>query len=146
MLLRPDGSTFAWTPLPRDDGQTESISSSLVVAPHASAVAFTAAAGETNHPDAAHRTHGTETVSLLRAGADSAVPVHTERVAFKVCEREASLQWHGKWLLYNNSEGNLAAIDTTGAHSAIELGSLLRGLSGTSDGISATWSDQPTGL
>jgi hypothetical protein len=37
--------------------------------------------------------------------------VHTERVDFKVCERGASLHWHGEWLLYSNSEGNVAAID-----------------------------------
>jgi hypothetical protein len=145
VVLRPDGSVFAWTPLPRDDGQAESISSSLVVAPDARAVAFTAAAGESNDPDAAHAAHGTETVYLLRPGAQTAVPLHTERVAFKVCERGASLQWHGRSLLYGNSEGNLAVIDPAGARHAIELGSLVRRLPGAREGFSATWSDQPAG-
>jgi hypothetical protein len=126
VVLRSDGSVFAWSPLPRSQGESESISSSLVVASQGSAVAFVAAAGESNDPDAARRAHGTETVFLLRPGARTAVPVHTERVDFKVCERGASLQWHGRWLLYSNSEGNVAVIDTTGRHRAIELSSLAR--------------------
>ncbi|HWE13299.1 MAG TPA: hypothetical protein VG365_07300 [Solirubrobacteraceae bacterium] len=143
VVLRPDGSLFAWTPLPRSQGQSESISSSLVAAPHGSAVAFAAAAGGADNPDAARPAHGTETVYLLRPGARMAFPAHTERVDFKPCERGASLQWHGHWLLYSNSEGNLTAIDTTGAHHAIELSSLVHSLPGTRDGLSATWSEQP---
>jgi hypothetical protein len=146
VVLRPDGSEFAWTPLPRSQGESESISSSLVVAPHASAVAFSAAAGESNDPNAAEPGHGTETVYLLRPGARMATSVHTERVDFKVCERGASLQWHGKWLLYSNSEGNLVAIDTTGAHRTVEVTRLVKGLSGTGDGFSAYWSGQPLEL
>ncbi|MGI8712625.1 MAG: hypothetical protein ACR2NR_05450 [Solirubrobacteraceae bacterium] len=146
VLLRPDGSEFASTPLPRHDGQPESISSSLVVAPDASAVAFTGASGETNDPNAVQRAHGTETIYLLRAGANTATPVHTEQVAFKVCEREASLQWHRSWLLYSNSEGNLTAIDTTDAHHAIKLGSLVRRLPGTRNGFSANWTGRPARL
>jgi hypothetical protein len=145
VVLRPDGSVFASTPLPRDAGQAESISSSLVVAPDARAVAFTAAAGVTTDPNAAYQAPGTETVYLLRPGAHTAVPVHTVRVAFKVCERGASLQWHGAWLLYGNSEGNLAAIDPTGTGHAIELGSLVRRLPGVRAALSANWSDQPAG-
>jgi hypothetical protein len=143
VVLRPDGSVFAWTPLPRSQGGPESISSSLVVAPDGSAVAFAAAAGESNDPDATRQAQGTETVFVLRPGARKAVPVHTERVDFKVCERGASLEWHGKWVLYSNSEGNLAAIDTTGVHHAIELSSLVRGLAGTRDGFSVSWTGQP---
>jgi sugar lactone lactonase YvrE len=138
VVVRPDGSEFAWTQLPRTQGQAESISSSLVVAPRGNAVAFTAAAGESNDPNSARRARGTETVYLLRPGGRVAVPVHSERVDFKVCERGASLQWHGKWLLYSNSEGNLAAIDTSG-HDAIELSGLVHGLPGTRDGFSASW-------
>jgi hypothetical protein len=139
VMLRPDGSIFASTPLPRRDGQTESTTSSPVLAPDASAVAFTSASGESNGPATANRAHGTETVYLLRAGAHTATPKHTERVAFKVCERGASLQWHRTWLLYVNSEGSLTAIDTADAHRAIELGGLLRGLPGTRNGFSASW-------
>lgn len=143
VVLRPDGFVFASTLLPRKDGQPESISSSLVLAPDASAMAFTSASGESNDPAAAHRAHGTETVYLLRAGAHTATPEHTEPVAFKVCERGASLQWNGSWLLYSNSEGHLAAIDTTDPHHAIELSGLLRSLPGTRNGFNANWTGVP---
>lgn len=143
VVLRADGSEFAWTPLPRSRGESVPISSSLVVAAQGDAVAFAAAAGESNDPNAARRAHGTETVFLLRPGTRTAVPVHTERVDFKVCERGASLQWHGKWLLYTNSEGDLAVIDTTGIHHAIELDGFVHGLVGTRDGFSAFWIGQP---
>jgi hypothetical protein len=85
-------------------------------------------------------------VFVLRPGARTAVPVHTERVNFRICERGASLQWHGKWLLYSNSESNLAVIDTTGVHRAIELSSLVHGLLATRDGFSASWSGAPSEL
>ena len=55
-VLRPDGSVFASTPLPRAGRRSESISSALVAAPDASAVAFTGASGETTDPVAV-RTH-----------------------------------------------------------------------------------------
>jgi hypothetical protein len=141
VVVRPDGSVFAWTPLPRGDGQTESISSSLVAAPDVTSVAFTAAADESDDPDVAGHAHGTETAYLLRAGAHTATPVHTERVAFKPCERGASIQWHGRWLLYSNPEGNVVAVDTTGIHTAIELTSRVRSLPGARDGFSAYWSE-----
>ena len=139
VVLRPDGSVFARTPLPRSQGQSESISSALVAAPDGKAVAFAAAVGEANDPNAPGRSHGTETMFLLRAGAHTAVPVHTERVEFKVCERGASLQWHGKWFLYSNSEGNVAAIDTTSVHHAVELSRFVHSLAGTRDGFTAYW-------
>jgi hypothetical protein len=142
-VLRPNGSVFAWTRLPSSRGQSQSISSSLVASPHGNAVGFAAAAGRPNNPDAARRAHGTETVFLLRPGAQTAVAVHTARVAFKVCERGANLQWHGKWLLYSNSEGNVAVIDTATVHHAIELSRLIHGLPGTRDGFSASWRPHP---
>jgi hypothetical protein len=107
VVVRPDGSVFAWTRLPLGHGQADNVSSSLVVAPGAGAVAFSAASD---------RTADEETVYLLRPGARVALPLHTERVDFNPCERGASLEWHGNWLLYSNSEGNLAAIDTTGTN------------------------------
>jgi hypothetical protein len=144
VVVRPDGSVFARTPLPRSQGQAESISSELVADRQRSAVAFTAAAGKSNDPAAARLAHGTETVYVLRAGAHSATPVHAERVDFRVCERGASLQWHGRWLLYSNSEGNLVLIDTTGGGDrAIDLTRLIHSLPGTHDGFSAFWGGQP---
>jgi hypothetical protein len=142
VVLRPDGSQFAWTHLPRSQGAPESISSSLVVAPQASAVAFTAAAGESNDPTAAQPGRGTETVYLLRPGARLATTVHSEQVDFKICERGASLQWHANWLLYSNSEGHLVAIDTTDARRSVELTRTVRRLAGTQGSFSAHWSGQ----
>jgi hypothetical protein len=137
VVLRPGGSVFASTPLPLGHGQADNVTSSLAVAPRARAVAFTATSD---------RTADEETVYLLRPGARMAVPVRTERVDFRPCERGASLQWHGNWLLYSNSEGNLAVIDTTGTHRAIELSSLIASLPGTRAGFSAYWTGQPTRL
>jgi hypothetical protein len=140
VLVTPDGSLFASTPLPRDQGQPDGPSSQLRIAPRAGAVAFTVAFGRADNPDTTRRARGTEIVYVLRAGADAATPVHVARVAFAVCERGASLQWHGSWLLYANTEGTLAAIDTAGAHRVIELGGLVRGLLGTGRGVDASWS------
>jgi hypothetical protein len=146
VVVRADGSVFAWTRLPRREGETEGISSSLVADPQGNAVAFTAAAGESHDSDAARPAPGTETLYLLRAGAHTAIPVHTERVAFAACERGASLRWHGTWLLYTDSERNLVLVDTTGAHRAIDLTRVMHSLPGTRDGFTAFWSGQPIEL
>jgi hypothetical protein len=69
--------------------------------------------------------------------------VHVERVAFNPCERGASLQWQGDWLVSDNSEGNLAAVDTAGRFGAIELGGLVKRVRGVGTGFSAYWSDRP---
>jgi hypothetical protein len=121
IVLNPGGSVFAWTPLPRRNGETESISSSLVADARGNAVAFTATYGQSDDPNAAARARGVETVYLLREGARAAVPVHTQDVRFRVCERGAGVQWNGRWLRYDNSEGNLVMIDTAGTHRAIDL-------------------------
>jgi hypothetical protein len=146
VVVRSDGTMFAWTRLPLSHGRPGNISSSLVVAPRAKAIAFTVAYDHTADPRAPGRSHGTETTYVLHPGAETAVPVHRENVQFAVCERGASLQWHRQWLLYSNTEGNLAVIDTTGARRAIELGGLVRGITGTRGGFGAYWSGQPTAL
>jgi hypothetical protein len=144
VVVRPDGSVFASTPLPTSRGHTENISSALAVAPDGSAVAFAAAAGQwrqtPSHPSGVH---GTETVYLLEPGARAAVPVHTEDVVFRACERGGDVQWRGSWLLYSNSEGNLVAIDTSAGGRSIDLTGLGRRLPGTSDGFTAYWSAEP---
>jgi hypothetical protein len=143
VLVRADGSVFASAPLPVGHDPSESISSSLVVAPHLTAVAFTTASPRTGDPRAG-RTRGTETVDVLPAGASAAIAVHREHLQFAVCERGASLEWHGQWLLYTNTEGSLAAIDTTGPHRTIELRSLVKRLPRTRNGFNAYWSGQPS--
>lgn len=143
VIVRRDGSTFATTPLPVSHDQSQNISSSLVVNPHLTAVAFTTAPVGTGESRAG-RPNGTETTYVLRAGASTAIPIHRENVQYAVCEGGASLEWHGHWLLYTSSEGNLAAIDTTAPHHAIELRSLVNSLPGTRSGFTAYWTGQPS--
>ncbi len=111
-ILRPDGSVFARTPLPSSHGDAGALSSSPVEDPAGNTLAFTAAYGESTDPNVPTRARGTEIVYLLRAGAHTGVPVHTQHVRFNVCERGASLSWRGTRLRYANSEGDTALIDT----------------------------------
>jgi hypothetical protein len=129
VLVRPDGSLFASTPVRKLDR----ISSFLAVASHAGAVAFTAMSGPVEGPNP-------ETVYLLRAGARAARAVLREPASFGACAHWASVEWHGSWLLYGNNDGNLAAIDTAGARRALELGGLARQLLGVRQGFDAHWS------
>lgn len=142
VVVEPDGSVFASTSPPRTRGQTDTISSALAVAPGEGAVAFTAASGRTAQPSSALPSSGVETVYLLRSGAHAAIPVHRDRVTFAPCERGASLQWHGHWLLYSATEGNVAAIDTADFRRTIQLGRLIKALPGLRDGFGAYWSAQ----
>jgi hypothetical protein len=138
VVVRPDGQVFASTPLPQSGGQPDTISSSVAVAPRASAVAFVAAAGLPGGSGGSG--DGTESVYLLRAGTHSAIDLDDESVTFAPCQGEgATLQWHGSWLLYDGTGGRLAAIDTTGTRHVIEL-SFVDSLRGARDGSNATWS------
>ncbi|HEY2769522.1 MAG TPA: hypothetical protein VGI87_03100, partial [Solirubrobacteraceae bacterium] len=110
VILRPDGSRYASTPLPN----AGTVSSGLTVASGRTAVAFTIAYGLSDDPNTTRRAHGTEIIYLLAAGARKAVAIHTVHVTFKPCERGADVSWHGRWLLYRNSEGNVARVDATG--------------------------------
>lgn len=139
VVLRPNGTLFASTQLPRDHHQPDSPSSQLQIAPHASAVAFTVAFGRSDNPTTTRRAHGTEIVYVLRAGADTATRLDVERVAFAACERGAGLQWRGSWLLYSNTERNLAAIDTANPRRTIELSAFIRGSLRNGRGIDAAW-------
>lgn len=111
-------------------GQSDVISSELAVAPDAASVALTEA----------NRRTGTETVYLLHAGARAPVPLHREHVAFAPCEGGATVQWHGGWLLYADSMGKAAVIDTARGHRAIEVTGRVAGLPGMDRGFSAFWS------
>lgn len=147
VVVRANGSVFARTLLPSAGGAVENISSSLVAGPGAGAIAFTAAAGQQaetpTHPSGVH---GTETVYLLRPGERIAMPLFRQRVEFRPCERGANIQWHRGWLLYTNSEGNVALIDSASTHRAIELSGLVGRLLHSDDGFSAYWGGQPSGL
>jgi hypothetical protein len=138
VILRPDGAVFASTPLPRRGGETGGLSASPVPDQRATAVAFTAAYGESNDPNAAAPAHGEETVYLLRENARAAVPIDTQDVDFKACERGAGVQWHGGWLLYTNSEGNVVLVDAAGTHHAIDLTAATARVTGRR-GSDASW-------
>jgi hypothetical protein len=145
VVLRMDGTVFASTSLPHGRTRHDGISSQPSAAPDARAVAFAATHGNT-----AYGSSGSETVYLLTPGAHAARAIHTERVAFAVCERGADLAWHGRWLLYSASEGNTAVIDTRRPQQAIELTRILRRLPGLSDDegnldFSASWGGHATG-
>jgi hypothetical protein len=139
VVLRAKGSELASTPLPPGGARGEGLIGSIAVAPHADAVAFTTASDSS-----AGRSAGVETVYLLAAGTHTAIPVHREAGSFGGCERWVNLQWHGRWLLYNATEGNIAVIDGSGGHHAIELTNLGRHLPGGRDGARASWTGQPT--
>ncbi len=113
-LVRPGGSLFASTQV----GDLDRISSSLAIASRIGVVAFTGVTGPKAKPNA-------ENVYLLRAGAHAAVAVDRETGSFGGCVQWSDLRWHGNWLLYSNTSGNLAAIDTTN-HRVIELRGLAR--------------------
>ncbi len=135
VVVEPDGSEFASTALPRRESQTGNPSSSLAVSRFARAVAFTA----DFEPRGATHTSDLEVVYVLRAGSHAVTALRAERGPYGVCSQASNLEWHGSWLLYSNSGGNLAAIDTTGGHRAIELGGLLGPRPGPSVAFAAQW-------
>jgi hypothetical protein len=78
-------------------------------------------------------------VYVLQAGGRRAISVYQRRVHLSGCARWVTLQWEGRWLLYNDVVGHLAVIDTVGARRVIELGSMVRRLPGARDGFRAYW-------
>jgi hypothetical protein len=137
VVLRDDGSVFASTRLPPGSETNVDLVGSPAVDPRAGVLAFATVTDQS-----AHRTVGTETVYLLRSGANEAIAVHGETGSFGGCVRWVNLQWHGRWLLYSSTQGNLAVVDSTGAHRAIELTRFVRRLPGVGEGFSAYWTGQ----
>lgn len=135
VVLRPNGSVFASTPL--REWNYGGISSQLVPAPDGSAVAFTATNGQT---------HAAETVYVLRPGSYDATAPYHDTVTGGVCAQGADVQWHGAWLLYSNVENDIAAVDTTGTHQTVDLTRLVNRLPGTRNGFTAHWSGEPPEL
>lgn len=139
VVLRPDGSLFASTLLPRSHHAL--VSASPTAAPGGTEVAFAVM-----RPDRPIETQvmerGVETVYLLRPGARAADPVHKKRMWFNVCGHGASLSWRRTWLLYSTGEGPAAAIATRSGRT-IELTALIRRLPGfkgdDSGPFSVTW-------
>ncbi len=135
VVLDRDGALFASIAL--REGHSGGLSSSLVPAPHAGVVAFASTSS--------HGSSFAETVYLLHRGAHRAVPLHTEWVHGGGCQGGTNVQWHGDWLLYSDSRGELAAIDTAGTQRTIELSGLIRRLAGSAEGLAAYWTGHPVG-
>jgi hypothetical protein len=136
LVLRRSGSLFALTPV--REWSYGGISSQVVPAPDASAVAFAATSSD--------QSHATETVYVLRPGRYRATALYHETVTPGVCNQGAHVQWHGVWLLYSNIEDDVAAVDTAGTHRTVDLTRLVSRLPGIRNGFSAEWSGQPPEL
>ena len=97
LVLRPDGTTL---------GRFRS--AGAVAAPGAGAggVAFTVTYGYRGY-----RTRGVEEVEVMRPDG-SVVRVLRRGLRFALCARGAALQWRGRWLLYQTTEGVAATVDT----------------------------------
>jgi hypothetical protein len=136
-VLTYDGRLVASTALPAREQPADGVSSSVAANPSGTAFAFTATRGNT-----ANGSSGQETIYLLGDGEQQARPVFSEQLDFNVCERMADLAWHGRWLLYSDSERHAAVIDSSLGERAIELSDLIARLPGSGgDGFfDVSWS------
>jgi hypothetical protein len=135
VIIRQDGVVISSTALPHLKLNTDRVSSE-VASDAIGNVAFTATRDNT-----AYGSKGIETVYLLRRGASMAQLLFRKRVAFAVCERQASVAWRGRWLLYSASEGYAAAVDTS-SRRAVDFSSTISRLPGTdAQSFTASWMD-----
>jgi hypothetical protein len=117
VVLRLDGTVLASMQSPRPVRRADvGISSALAADGDADAVAFTVARGNT-----ASSSDGRELVYVLRPRATAARLVFRARMSFAGCARGAELAWRGRWLLYSNSEGRVALIDTGRPDASVDL-------------------------
>ncbi len=126
VVLDYEGRLIAATALPARQQPADTVSSSVVANENGTAVAFSATLGNT-----AYRSRGIETVYLLGAGEQQARPLFGEQLDFQICERGADLAWHGRWLLYSDSERRAAVIDSSQGADPIELSGLIARLPGS---------------
>jgi hypothetical protein len=135
VAIRRDGEVVSMTALPHLKLRTDRVSSEIA-ADAGGNVAFTATRGNT-----AYGSTGTETIYLLRHGSSSAQPLYRKRIAFAVCERQATLAWRGPWLLYSAGEGYAAAVNTS-TRRAVDFSSTISRLPGMDEqGFEASWMD-----
>lgn len=147
VVLNADGSLFGTARLPRDRSGIEAPDSPLAVSPDGRTVAFSAPYQlRAASPDPARGAIDLETVYLLRAGARTAVPIHSQRVDFAPCLGGANVAWHGRWLLFSAGEGSLTVIDTAGERNTIEFTPVTRRLTGVATGFGASWGTGPSAL
>lgn len=138
VVVRADGSVFASIQMPPVGQGGAALVGLPAVSERAGLLAFTTVTDQS-----ASRRVGTETVYLLRSGANQARPVYTHAGDFGGCARWVNLQWHGRWLLYSANQGYLAVIGGAGRHGAIRLTSFARRLPGAGEGLNAHWTGQP---
>ena len=125
-VLDYDGHIIASGPLPARPGLGDGVSSSVVANADGTAFAFTATQGNT--PEGFD---GSETVYVLAAGGRSVTPVFAEHMKLQSeCGRDAWLAWHGRWLLFANSEHRAAVVDGTGHAAPMELTGVIARLPG----------------
>ncbi|MDQ2983894.1 MAG: hypothetical protein M3R70_08245 [Actinomycetota bacterium] len=104
VVFRPDGALFATSTFARDVLWT----SELVAGSRG--VAFTIGDADGRH----------ETLYLLRAGDRSAKVLYRAPAYIDGC-RWAAAQWHGDWILYSTSQGQVTAVDATETNAPIDL-------------------------
>jgi hypothetical protein len=129
VVVEYDGRMVASTPLPRRRQPADGISSSVVANARGTTFAFTATQGNT-----AYGSSGQETVYVVGAGERQARPIFDEQLDFEVCERMAELAWRGDWLLYGDTEGHAAIVDTSLTTGPIDLSGFISRLPGLRSG------------
>jgi hypothetical protein len=142
VVLSADGSVFASSFFPgleRQQGRLGFVSWPVA---GAAGVAFTV-----TEPDGSSSV-GYENVFLLRQGETAATRLLRIRADYEGCGWYTTLAWHGDWLLYDASAvTTVVALDSTGAHPAVDLTRFVRSLPGvvvdqTGEGlgfVDATW-------
>src|SRR5213076_2349050 len=115
VVLDGHGRLFASSSIPRtESGAPEQLSSfSVVQSQNGQAVAYSVADRREGSASV-----GPESILLLRRGDRSPTVLATKTVSFAGCERGVDLTWHGSWILYHSTEGDIVAIDSTRRHGA----------------------------
>ena len=123
-VLRPDRAPFASA---RFHARRQLFSvagqSGLVANAAGSAVAFAVTGGDSGSGGT-----GRESLYVLQAGDRGAREVYSAPVQFAVCERWASLSWHGDRLLYAATEGTTLMLDSRDPTRRVDLTSAVHRL------------------
>jgi hypothetical protein len=120
VLVDYGGRVIASAPVPRRRSRADGVSSSVVSNGARTAVAFTAT----------HRSRRSESVYVLEAGARRIRRLFTTNTDFTGCGYSASVEWHGRWLLYSNTEPRAVLVDTTARSAHVDLGGVIARLPG----------------
>lgn len=118
-ITRRDGAVLARASWPRSPRLASD--SGVSVSPDQGAFAFRLANA---HPGSRS---GTATVYVLRIGASHARAIYRHRMGPSGCAVGANLTWHGRFLLYNSTDGRKVVLDTANDR-ALDLTRLVRRL------------------